>query len=132
MLRSEGDIVGALMSVFSDSGVDILLGIGGTAEGLIAACATKATGGGMLGRLAPQDAEEKAAIQDAGLDARRILTVDDLVSSDRIFFAATGITDGPLLSGVRYHGNRATSNSMILCGETRTRRIIRAEHLLEA
>jgi fructose-1,6-bisphosphatase II len=131
MLRSEGDIAGALMAISSDSGVDILMGVGGIAEGLIAACATRATGGGMLGRLAPQDVEEESTIRAAGWDAGRILTVDEMVASNRVFFAATGITDGPLLSGVRYRGERATSNSMILFGETGTRRAISAEHLLE-
>ncbi|MBC8444936.1 MAG: class II fructose-bisphosphatase [Chloroflexi bacterium] len=131
ILRSEGDIAGALMAISSDSGVDILMGVGGIAEGLIAACAAKATGGGMLGRLAPQDAEEESAIRAAGWDAGRILTVDEMVARSTVLFAATGITDGPLLSGVRYRGDRATSNSMILCGETSTRRVISAEHLLE-
>ena len=131
MLRSEGDIAGALMAVFPDGGIDILMGTGGIAEGLLAACAVKAAGGAMLGRLAPQSAKERAVITSKGLDARRILSVDELVTGDEIFFAVTGITDGPLLSGVQYHGNRATSNSIILRGETRTRRIMRAEHLLE-
>ena len=130
MLHAEGDIAGALMAVLGGSDADILMGIGGITEGLLAACAVKAARGAMLGRLAPQSTEEGSAVHAAGLDARRILTVDELVSSDRTFFAVTGITDGPLLSGVRYHGDRATSNSMILRGETRTRRIIRAEHLL--
>ena len=130
MLRSEGDIAGALMSIFPDGGLDVLLGTGGIAEGLLAACAVKATGGAMLGRLAPQSAEERAAATSEGLDARRVLSVDELVTGNETFFAVTGITDGPLLAGIRYHGERATSNSMILRGETHTRRTIRAEHLL--
>lgn len=126
MLRSEGDISGALMAVFADGGIDVLIGTGGVCEGLIAAAAVKAAGGAMLGRLAPHTAAERAAI----IDPARIYTVDDMVSGDQVFFAATGITDGPLLSGVHYHGGRAASNSMILRGETHTRRIIQAEHQL--
>jgi fructose-1,6-bisphosphatase II len=119
------------MAVLADGGVDILMGIGGVAEGLIAACAVKASGGAMLGRLAPQSARERHKVEAAGLDLHRILSVDELVTSDELFFVATGITDGPLLSGVAYHGTLATSNSMILRGQTRTRRVIRAEHRLE-
>ena len=130
MLRTEGDITGALLAATPQSGVDILMGIGGVTEGLISACAVKAMGGEMLGRLAPQGQRELEAVVESGLDRKQIFTCDDLVSSDQVFFAATGITDGPLLDGVRYHGNRATSNSMILRGETRTRRITHAEHHL--
>lgn len=131
MLREEGDIAGALMAVLADGSVDILMGIGGVTEGLIAACAVKASGGAMLGRLAPQSARERSEVEAAGLDLHRILTLEELVTSDELFFVATGITDGPLLSGVAYHGTLATSNSMILRGQTRTRRLIRAEHRLE-
>jgi fructose-1,6-bisphosphatase II len=106
------------------------MGAGGIAEGLLAACAVKASGGAMLGRLAPQSANERAVLTSNGLDIRRILSVDELVTGEETFFAVTGITDGPLLAGIQYHGDRATSNSMILRGETHTRRIIRAEHLL--
>ena len=108
----------------------MLMGIGNIPEGLVAACAVKAAHGAMLGRIAPQSEGERALIEAAGLDTQRILTVDELVTSDRVFFAATGITDGSLLNGVRYHGQRATSHSLIMRGETHTRRIIRAEHLL--
>ncbi|MCC7354826.1 MAG: class II fructose-bisphosphatase, partial [Anaerolineae bacterium] len=131
MLRPDGDIAGALMASSPDSGVDILMGVGRIPEGLLAACAVKATGGAMLGRLAPQSTEERDAVRAAGLDDREVLTCDQLVSSNMIFFAATGIPDGPLLSGVHYIGDRCRSNSMILRGETRTRRLIYAEHLLE-
>ncbi len=130
MLRAEGDVTGALLAATRQSGVDILMGIGGAVEGLIAACAVKASGGAMLGRLSPQNERELDAVQEAGLDVTRIMTGEELVTGNIVFFAATGITDGALLSGVRYRGNRATSNSMILRGETRTRRIIQAEHLL--
>jgi fructose-1,6-bisphosphatase II len=107
------------------------MGIGGMIEGLISSCAIKALGGAMLGRLAPQSESELRAVREAALDLGQIWTDDRLVVGDCVFFAATGITDGALLSGVHYRGNRATSNSMILRGETRTRRMIQAEHLLE-
>ncbi len=131
MLRIDGDVAGALLAASRHSGVDILMGIGGVPEGVIAACAVKAKGGAMLGRLAPQGADERAAIKAAGLDSQQILTCNELISSDEIFFAATGITDGPVLSGVRYHGSRAATESLVLRRETGTRRIIHTEHFVE-
>ncbi|MCX7670275.1 MAG: class II fructose-bisphosphatase [Anaerolineae bacterium] len=130
MLSPDGDILGALLAITPNSGVDLLMGIGGVPEGVIAACAVRAAGGAMLGRLAPQSAEERAAVQAAGLDTRQIVSDRDIVNSDQVFFAATGITDGPLLRGVHYLGDRATSNSLILRGETHTRRWLVTEHLL--
>ena len=130
MLRADGDVTGALLAATRGSGIDILMGVGGVAEGLLSVCAVKALGGAMLARLAPQGARELNAIRDTGLDMTRIMDHSDLVTGDCTFFAATGITDGPLLSGIHYRGRRATSNSMILRGETRTRRVIEAEHLL--
>ena len=130
MLRSDGDIAGALLAASPHSGVDLLMGIGGIPEGIIAACAIRALGGAMVGRLAPQSEAERAACQTAGLDGG-VFTTHDLVTSDEIFFAATGITDGPLLTGVRYQGNQAETHSLLLRCETHTRRQIHAEHLLE-
>jgi fructose-1,6-bisphosphatase II len=131
MLRTDGDVSGALLAATPDSGVDILMGIGGVSEGVISACAVKAMKGGMLGRLAPQSDDEEAAVQTAGLEPGRILTCHELVSSDEIFFAATGITDGALLSGVRYRGAEAETESLVLRCETGTRRLIHAEHLMK-
>jgi fructose-1,6-bisphosphatase II len=130
MLRSDGDLVGALKALFHQGGIDLMMGTGNYPEGLIAACAVKAANGGMLGRLAPQTTAEREAILSTGTDLRRIHTVDELVRGNRTFFAVTGITDGSLLAGVRYHGARATSSSLIMRGETHTRRTIEAEHLL--
>lgn len=131
MLRSDGDIAGALLAASLAGGVDVLIGVGGVPEGVIAACAVKALGGAMLGRLAPQSREERADVERAGLDTRRILSCHDIISSNKIFFAATGIVDGPLFPGVAYHGNHAETHSMILRSETNTRRMIHAEHWLE-
>jgi len=131
MLRSEGDIAGALLAASPHSGVDLLMGIGGIPEGIIAACAIRALGGAMMGRLAPQSEAERLACQAAALDAAQVFTASDLVSSAELFFAATGITDGPLLAGVRYQGNQAETHSLLLRCDTHTRRQIHAEHLLE-
>jgi fructose-1,6-bisphosphatase II len=131
MLRPDGDIVGALMVCLHGNGVDLLMGIGGLIEGLLSACAIKALGGAMLGRLHPLDEQEHAEVKAAGCDWQTILSVEDLVNSEEVFFAATGITDGPLLNGVIYQGRRAETNSLILRSETKTRRRIFAEHLLE-
>ncbi|HBY98387.1 MAG TPA: class II fructose-bisphosphatase [Chloroflexi bacterium] len=131
MLRSDGDIAGAVMAASPGRGVDILMGVGGVAEGVIAACAVKAMGGAMLGRLAPQSERERAAVEAAGLDIRRILACDEVVSGEQLYFAATGITDGPILSGVQYHGNRAETASLVLRYETGRRRIIQTEHVVE-
>jgi fructose-1,6-bisphosphatase II len=130
ILRTDGDIAGALQAAAPDIGVDLLLGIGGLSEGVIAACAVKAMGGGMLGRLVPQSEEERAAVEAEGLDTRRILDGDELVAGQEIFFAATGITDGRLLAGVRYRRGCAETESLVLRCETRTRRLIRAEHAI--
>ena len=130
MLADDGDVSGAVLAATPDGPVDALMGIGGASEGVIAACAVKALGGGMLARLAPQSDAERAALAEAELSQQRILTLDDLVLGDQIFFVVTGITDGLLLKGVHYAGDRADTNSLILRSETRTRRLIFAEHLL--
>jgi len=130
MAHSQGDIAGALMAASNDANVDILMGIGGIAEGVSAACAVKALRGAMLGRLAPQTAEERAAVRNAEFDTQKILSCDEMVKGDNIFFAATGITGGVLLSGVKFDGSFAKTMSLILRCETGTRRIVRAEHFM--
>jgi len=131
MLRNEGDVTGALLAGCPGNHVDLLMGVGGVPEGLIAACAMRATDGAMVARLSPQSDEERGAVLDAGLDLERILATEEIVTTDQVFFAATGITDGALLSGVRYHGEQAESNSLVMRGRTKTRRLIQTEHLLE-
>jgi fructose-1,6-bisphosphatase II len=131
MLSPDGDVVGALLAITPDSGVDILMGTGGVTEGLLAAAAVRAVGGGMLGRLDPQSVEERRVLSEAGLDTREVRECAGLVRSRSVFFVATGITDGPLLQGIRYNRERATSCSLLVRGESRTRRLITAEHLLD-
>lgn len=130
MLRQDGDIAGALMVCTPRSGVDVLMGTGGIPEGILAACAIKALGGAILCRLDPQSGDEKLAIQASGIQEGGILTEKDLVRSNQVFFAATGITDGPILDGVVYFGDRAETNSLILRSETKTRRRLFSEHLV--
>lgn len=129
-LAADGDITGGLMASTLDSSVDILMGIGGVPEGILTACAVRATGGTMVGRLAPQTNQEKKLIEAAGFDPKESHTLEELVSSNEVFFAATGITDGPVLSGVRFHGERAKTNSLFMRAITKTRRLIYSEHLL--
>jgi fructose-1,6-bisphosphatase II len=131
MLRGDGDIAGALLAASPEGRVDILMGIGGVSEGVIGACAVKALGGAMIVRLAPQSDAERAAVAAVGLDTQRILSCNELIASDQLYFAATGITDGPLLSGVRYQGDRAETQSIVLRYDTGTRRVILTEHASE-
>ncbi|WP_394214838.1 class II fructose-bisphosphatase [Brachybacterium vulturis] len=123
----DGDVAGAIAAA-RGSGVDMLLGTGGTPEGIIAACAVKATGGMLQGRLAPTDDAEKQKALDAGHDLDRVLTTDDLVTSDNCYFAATGITDGDLLKGVRYQHHRIFTESIVMRSTSGTVRIVEAEH----
>ena len=131
MLQAQGDISGALMAASQDVNVDLLMGVGGINEGIIGACAIKSLGGAMLGRLAPQTPEERETVNESALDTDQILTCDELVSGEDIYFAATGITDGVLLSGIRYHGEFAETESLVIRCKTGTKRIIHAEHLIE-
>lgn len=128
MLRADGDISMGIQAAMPSSQIDILMGAGGIPEGLILASAVKAFGGAMLGRLDPQSDAEREAIEIVGLDATEVLTVDKLVTGDVVFFAATGITSGALLDGVRYEGDYAFTNSLILRGETHTQRRITTQH----
>ncbi len=129
-LITDGDVAGAILAAGEGSGVDLLLGIGGTPEGIIAACAVKCLGGIILGKLAPRDEEERDRALDAGHDLDRVLTTDDLVSSDDAFFAATGITDGELLKGVRYRSGGAATHTLVTRARSGTIRHIHSEHAL--
>jgi fructose-1,6-bisphosphatase II len=127
----DGDVAAALMTAWPDSGVDVLLGVGGTPEGVIAACALRAMGGEIQGKLFARDEDELRRGREAGYDFEKILTMDDLVSSEDVFFAATGITDGELLKGVRYFGDGASTDSLVVRGLTGTVRQINATHRLD-
>lgn len=131
LLRSDGDTSGALVAATPGVSADVLMGIGGVPEGVAAACAVRAMGGAMLGRLSPQSQNERIAIEAAGLDARRILTCHELVTSQQVLFVATGVTEGPLLGGVEYHGASAKTHSLLIGGEANIRRLIHAEHTLD-
>ena len=128
LLRDEGDAEGALIAAAPDTGVDLLIGVGGASQGVIAAYAVKAVGGAMLARLAPQSQAERESVQAAGLDEKRILTCHEMVTSDEIFFAATGITDSALLRAMQFHRTHAETHSLLIRAETGTRRFIYAEH----
>ncbi len=127
-LHTDGDVAGALMAVDPGSEVDVMMGTGGTPEGVLAACAIKGMGGGMLARPAPQSDAEKNAMDAAGVALTRILTQDDLVSGDDVCFAATGISGGTFLRGVRYEGRGAVTHSMLIRSKTGTLRYVESCH----
>ena len=129
-LIQDGDVAGAISAAAPDSGADILLGIGGTPEGVISAAALKCMGGEMQGRLWPRNDEERRAALDAGYDLEAVLTLDDLVRGDNCFFAATGITDGELLQGVHYDSRGATTLSLVMRSKSGTVRRVDARHRL--
>ena len=130
-LQTDGDVAGALMAVDPRSEVDIMMGTGGTPEGVLSACAIKGMGGQILARLDPQSYVEKEAITEAGIDVREVLTVHDLVRSDDCFFAATGISGGDFLRGVRYSAKYAVTHSLVLRGKTGTLRYVESYHNMD-
>jgi len=127
-LHTDGDVAGALMAVDHRSEVDVMMGTGGTPEGVLAACAIRALGGEMLTRLDPQLPEEKRALEKSGIDTRRIRSVRDLVRSEDVFFAATGISGGTFLGGVDYTGSGAITRSLVIRGKTGTVRYLESLH----
>src|SRR6476661_8547545 len=124
----DGDVAGAIAAARSGTGVDALMGIGGTPEGIVAACAIKSLGGVIQGRLWPTSDEEKQKAIDAGHDLERVLSTNDLVSSDNCYFAATGITDGDLLKGVRYSKDKVLTQSIVMRSKSGTIRFVDGEH----
>jgi len=129
-LIRDGDVAPAIACARPGTGVDILYGVGGTPEGVISASALKCLGGGMQGKLWPRDDEERKKLVDAGYDVDRVLTTDDLVQSDNVFVAATGVTGGPLLHGIRYVRDGATTDSLVMRSRSGTVRRIEARHKL--
>jgi fructose-1,6-bisphosphatase II len=130
-LISDGDVAGAISTAWPDAGADVLFGIGGTPEGVIAAAALKGMGGEVQGKLYPRDETERQAAIDLGYDLDRVLGTEDLVAGDEAFFAATGITDGELLRGVRFKSSGVTTESLLVRAKTGTVRVVLAHHRVE-
>ena len=124
----DGDVSGALMTAWPESGIDVLLGIGGTPEGVLAACALRAMGGEIQGKLYDRNEDELRRGREMGYDFNKVLTMDDLVASEDVFFAATGITDGELLEGVKYYSHGARTSSLVVRGLSGTVRQISSMH----
>ncbi|MDP8909805.1 MAG: class II fructose-bisphosphatase [Chloroflexota bacterium] len=129
-LIADGDVAGALMAAMPGTGIDLLMGIGGSPEAVIAACALKCVGGDMQCRLWPRNDEERERAVTQNIDLDRVLTLDDLVASDNVLFAATGITDGELLEGVGYFADGATTHSLVMRARSGTIRYIHSTHRL--
>ena len=126
---SDGDVAAALLSVMPNTGIDLLWGVGGTPEGVLSAASIKCLGGRILGRLWPRDDDERKAAEDAGYDLDRVLDTDDLVGGNDVFFAATGVTDGDLLDGVRVTDDgHATTESLVMRSRSGTVRKVQARH----
>ena len=130
-LIPDGDVAGAISTAWTESGADILFGIGGTPEGVIAAAALKCMGGDMQGKLWPRNDKERQAALDAGYDLDRVIGIDDLVRGDNCFFAATGITDGELLKGVRFEPSIVHTQSLVMRSASGTVRLINASHRID-
>lgn len=127
-LITDGDVYGSVATCWRDAGADVLMGIGGTPEGVLSAAAMKAMGGEMQAQLAPQSDPEHEAMISAGYDLDQVLTQDDLIRSDNCFFAATGLTDGALLRGVRFDSHGARTQSLVMRSRSGTVRMIDATH----
>ncbi len=125
---TDGDVAGAIMAAYEGTGVDALMGVGGTPEGVITACAMRCLGGEIQGKLHPRNEQERTAALDAGYDLERILGTGDLVNCDNVFFAATGITDGELVPGVQYSGDGARTHSVVMRSRSGTIRRIEGRH----
>jgi fructose-1,6-bisphosphatase II len=123
-LIPDGDVAGSLMPLRPGTGVDLLWGVGGTPEGVLSAAAIRSVGGRIIGRLWPRTDDERAAIVAAGLDVERVLDTDDLVASQDAIFAASGVSDGDLVRGVRFHADGAEISTLVLRGHCRTQRVI--------
>ncbi len=127
-LIADGDVAGAISTAWPESGADVMFGVGGTPEGVIAAAALKCMGGEIQGRLWPRNDEERDAAVAAGYDLDEVLDTDRLVAGDNCFFAATGITDGELLKGVHYSVNGASTQSLVMRSRSGTVRLIEGFH----
>lgn len=126
----DGDVAGAVMAATPGTGIDVLMGIGGAPEAVVAACALRCLGGEMQCKLWPRDDSERSNVLEAGIDINAVLNAEDLVGGDDVFFAATGITDGDFLKGVRYLGDGATTQSVVMRSRSGTVRWVEAQHPL--
>jgi fructose-1,6-bisphosphatase II len=124
----DGDVAGAIMAANPDTNVDLMVGVGGTPEGVLAACALKCMGGAFYGKLAPRNDDERRRALDEGYDLDKVLTLDDMVRGDNVFVAASGVTDGELLRGVRYSADRATTHSISMRSRSGAVRMIETRH----
>ena len=127
-LIGDGDVAAALLTCMPETGIDVLMGIGGSPEAVLTACALKCVGGDMQCKLWPRGDPERQEALDAGMDLDKVLSMDDLVNSDNVFFAATGVTDGELLDGVRYFGGGARTQTLVMRSKSGTVRTIEATH----
>lgn len=130
-LITDGDVAGAIMAARPNTGIDMLIGIGGTPEGVLAACALSCLDGEIQGRLHARNEDEARRGREQGYDLDQVLHTEDMVDSDDVFFAVTGITDGELVQGVKYFGSGASTHSLVMRAKSGTVREIRAEHLWE-
>ncbi len=130
-LIPDGDIAGAISTAWPNTGADILLGVGGTPEGVLTAAALKCMGGAMEGRLWPRNRQERAAADEAGYDLSEVHTQDSLIRTDNCFFAATGVTDGDLLRGVHYQGVYCLTQSLVMRGLSGTVRLVEGRHRID-
>ncbi len=130
-LITDGDVAGAVMTAWPESGIDVLMGVGGTPEGVLSACALQCMGGELQGKLWPRNGEEIQRGEAMGYDFDVVLGMEDLVRSDNCFFAATGITDGELVNGVKYYGNGARTHSLVMRSTSGTVREIATRHRWE-
>jgi fructose-1,6-bisphosphatase II len=130
-LITDGDVSGALMTAWPESGIDLLIGIGGTPEGVLAASALKCMEGEIQGRLYPRNKEEASLAREMGYDLEKVLTIDDLVGGDEVFFSVTGITDGELVEGVKFFGTGARTHSLVMRAQSGTVREITSTHRWE-
>jgi fructose-1,6-bisphosphatase II len=127
-LISDGDVAAAISAALDDTGIDALVGVGGSPEAVVTACALKALGGEMQCKLWPRDDSERQYANECGIDLNQVLCLNDLVNSDNVFFAATGITGGGLCDGVRYYGGGATTSSIVMRSKSGTVREITSRH----
>ncbi len=127
-LHTDGDVAGSLMAIDPTSEIDVMMGTGGTPEGVISACAIRSIGGEMLSKFDPQKEDELEAMKKAGINLNQVFSVNELVRSDDLFFAATGISGGVFLPGVKYTGNGAETHSLVIRGKTGTIRYIKSVH----